>query len=47
MAEREKFIKHLAQKLKNLKINCKTQKVIKKKWKEILKENLYKNTTLT
>jgi len=47
MAEREKFIKHLAQKLKNLKINCKTQKVIKKKWKEILKENLYKNTTLS
>ena len=46
ITQRKKFIKHLAQKLKNLKINCKTQKVIKKKWKEILKENLYKNTIL-
>jgi len=47
MAEREKFIKHLVQKLKNLKKIEKTQKVIKKNWKEILKENLYKNTTLS
>jgi len=45
--QRKKFIQHLAQKLTNLKKNEKTQEVIKKNWKEILKENLYKNTTLT
>jgi len=47
MAEREKFIKYLAQKLKNLKKIEKTQKIVKKNWKEILKENLYKNITLS
>jgi len=47
MAAKERFIKHLAQRLKNLKKIEKSQKVIKKNWRELLKENLYKNTTLS
>ncbi|MEE9378494.1 MAG: LAGLIDADG family homing endonuclease [Candidatus Lokiarchaeia archaeon] len=47
IAEREKFMKHLVQKLKYLKKIEKTQKVIKRNWKEILNENLYKNITLS
>ncbi|NVM37313.1 MAG: hypothetical protein HWN81_17075, partial [Candidatus Lokiarchaeota archaeon] len=46
-AERQKFMKHLSQKLSYLKKIKKTQKVIKENWKEILKENLYKNITLS
>jgi len=45
LREREKFVNFLTQNLKNLKKVEKTQQVVKKNWKEILKENLYKNTT--
>lgn len=47
LKEREKFIKHLNQKLQNLKIDEATPQVVKKNWKEILKENLHKITTLS
>ena len=47
MANREKFIKHLAQKLKDLKKIERNNISVKKYWKEILKENLYKSTTLS
>ncbi|MFW9877325.1 MAG: LAGLIDADG family homing endonuclease, partial [Candidatus Thorarchaeota archaeon] len=46
ISARQKFIKHLAQKLENLKRIEKTKKHVKKNWKENLKENLYKNLTL-
>ena len=46
IAKKEKFIKFLVQKLKNLKKTKGTQKIVRKDWKEILNENLYKNTTL-
>ncbi|MFW9988607.1 MAG: hypothetical protein ACFFC3_08120, partial [Candidatus Odinarchaeota archaeon] len=45
-AEKQKFLNHLSQKLNHLKETKNPQKKIKKKWKELLKENLYKNTTL-
>ncbi len=50
--ERVKFVKHLAQKLKKLKkienfnIERVSREQAKENWKEILKENLYKNATL-
>lgn len=47
ITQREKFLKHLAQKLKHLEKNEKTQRLIKKIWREILKENLHKNLTLS
>jgi len=46
IAKKEKFIKFLVQKLKNLKKTKGAQKIVKKNWKEILKENLHKSTTL-
>ena len=51
--ERDRFIKHLAQKLKRLKNVEKrvagnfSKKHLEKNWKENLKDNLYKNTTLS
>ena len=47
LAERKKFITHLAQKLNYLRKNENVQKLIGKKWQEILKENLCKNMTLS
>ena len=47
IAEKEKFIKFFAQKLKYLKKSKGVQKIVRKNWKEILKENLYKNITLS
>ncbi len=46
IAEKHKFLKHLSQKLNYLKEVKNPQKNIKQNWKELLKENLYKNTTL-
>jgi len=46
-AQRERFINHLAQKLKNLKKIERSDISFKKNWKEILKENLHKSTELS
>ncbi|MFX1599708.1 MAG: hypothetical protein ACFFB6_03855, partial [Promethearchaeota archaeon] len=47
-AERDKFILHLNQKMKNLKSTTGTisKEQSRKDWKKTIKENLYKNTTL-
>ncbi|MFW9987215.1 MAG: hypothetical protein ACFFC3_01005, partial [Candidatus Odinarchaeota archaeon] len=45
-AEKQKFLRYLSQKLTYLKETKNAQKSIKQNWKELLRENLYKNTTL-
>ena len=47
LREREKFINYLIQKLQNLKINERAPQGVVKSWKEILKENLHRITTIS